>query len=234
MHPPTNAPSPTPPERTTRSGVAAAATLLGSTGLAAPGHACPAIEPDASASVSIEIAPGVEDEIRIAVFEDRDQHSRLTDSKCYANVSVELSAFASISSRLDTHGVARAIRESAAALGADTCEVSVWYEDDADDRRIGLLALAFLLALRCQTNRLGLLRLHARSFLLCSFTGGLLRLDALLRVHPALDHRREAGGVVGVLFVRPLHVPGVLEDGDVVLLVDAAAGAFLFPQKSIS
>lgn len=137
MRPPNRPPSPTTPERSTRPGVAFAATLLGSTGLAAPGDACPAIEPDASAAVSIEIAPGVEDEIRIVVFEDRDEHGRLTDSNCYANVSVELSAFPSISSRLDTHGVARAIRESAAALGADTCEVSVWFEDDADDLRIG-------------------------------------------------------------------------------------------------
>lgn len=132
MRPPTRKPSPTPPERATRPGVALAATLLGSTALAAPGEACPVIEPDASASVSIEIAPGVEDAIEIIVFEGRDEEGRIVGSSCYANVSVELSAFPSISSRLDTHGVARAIRESAAALGVDTCEVSVWYED-ADD-----------------------------------------------------------------------------------------------------
>jgi hypothetical protein len=121
----------------TRPGVALAATLLGSTGLAAPGEACPAIEPDASASVSIEIAPGVEDEIQIVFFEDRDETGRVVGSNCYANVSVELSAFPSISNRLDTHGVARAIRESAAALGAATCEVSVWYEDTDDELTLG-------------------------------------------------------------------------------------------------
>ena len=137
MRPPTRQPSPTPPERATRGGVALAATLLGSTGLAAPGEACPAIEPDATASVSIEVAPGVEDEIRIVVFEDRDENGRLTGSNCYANVSVELSAFPSISNRLDTHGVARAIRESAAALGVATCEVSIWYEDAEDALHLG-------------------------------------------------------------------------------------------------
>lgn len=137
MRPPTKNPCPTPPERSTRSGVALAVTLLGSTALASPGDACMAIEPDASASVSIEIAPGVEDEIRIVVFENRDENGRLVSSDCYANVSVELSAFPSISNRLDTHGVARAIRENAVAIGAETCHVSVWYEDAGDELSLG-------------------------------------------------------------------------------------------------
>ncbi len=137
-HPPIPAKDlrPAPPDRAARTGAALVVTLLGSTALATPGDAC-MIEPDASASVSIEIAPGVEDEIQVLLYESRDEHGRLVGSECYANVMVELSAFPSISNRLDTYGVARAIRESAFAIGAQTCDVSVLYEDPRDELELG-------------------------------------------------------------------------------------------------
>ena len=128
---------PTTTDRPARAGVALAATLIGSTALASNGDACVIAEPDASALVSIEVAPGVDDEIEIVVYEERDAEGRVVGSDCYANISVALSAFPSISNRLATHTVARAIQESAAALGAETCDVRIWYEDTEDQLSLG-------------------------------------------------------------------------------------------------
>ena len=46
---------------------------------------------------------------------------------------------------------------------------------------------------------------------------------------PALDHRPEGGGVVGVLLVGELHVARVVQHGDVVRLVDGTVAGVLHP-----
>ncbi|MEM9176580.1 MAG: hypothetical protein AAGC67_15255 [Myxococcota bacterium] len=110
-----------------------AVTMLGSTALVAPTQACMVIEPDASADVSIDLTSGPDQLVRLNVFEERDEEGTVIDRDCYASVQIPLSSFPSISNRLDTRAIAAAIQESAAALGATSCDVTVSYEDPRND-----------------------------------------------------------------------------------------------------
>ena len=122
-----------PTQRLRRSRLALAATLLGTTGLAGTSVACPVAIPDETAAVSIDLAPGVAHDFTVDVFERRNEEGELVGRACYANLMVPLSAFPSVSNRLDTAAVARTIQESAAALGVEACEVTIYYEDPKEE-----------------------------------------------------------------------------------------------------
>jgi len=112
-------------------------TLLGTTGLATPALGCMEIDPDDSAAVSIELGPGTSQDFSVDVFDSRDEEGNVVGRNCYASVAIPLAAFPSVSHRLDTAAVARAIQESAAALGVESCDVSVYYDDPEQELTMG-------------------------------------------------------------------------------------------------
>ena len=112
-----------PSDRSTRTGLALAVSLIGGAAAAPVAQACP----------YIEISAGVDPAIGIAVYETRDENGEVTGSNCYATVEIPVSAFPSVSNRLDTNAIARAIQESASVLGATSCDVTIAYDDPNDD-----------------------------------------------------------------------------------------------------
>ncbi|MGB0619575.1 MAG: hypothetical protein ACPGVZ_08880, partial [Myxococcota bacterium] len=144
MRPPTR-PRPLA-ERPSRTGLALAVTLIGSTATAPDADACRDLGPDATAQVSLALSSDVDPTIGIAVFETRDEEGNVTNRECHANVRIPIDAFPSVSNRIDTNAIARAIQESAAALEAESCGVTISYDDPEDD---------LSLAEECVTARFG-------------------------------------------------------------------------------
>lgn len=135
MRPPT---SDVPRSRAERAQLALAVTLLGTTGFAAESATCMfSPPPDDSATVSIELGSGASQDFTVDVFERRDEEGQVVERSCYATVAMPLSAFPSVSNRLDTGAVARAIQESAVALGVETCDVTVYYDDPEEVLGLG-------------------------------------------------------------------------------------------------
>ena len=144
MRPPTR-PRPLA-ERPSRTGLALAVTLIGSTATAPGADACRDLGPDATAQVSLALTSDADPIIGIAVFETRDEEGNITNRECHANVRIPIDAFPSVSNRIDTNAIARAIQESAAAFEAESCGVTIAYDDPEDD---------LSLAEECVTARFG-------------------------------------------------------------------------------
>ena len=134
MRPPNRPPSPTTPERSTRPGVAFAATLLGSTGLPRPATPARRSSRTASASVSIRSLPG--SKTRSGSSSSRtERSSRGRPRTATARRTSRSSCPRSSRSRaVSTAGVARAwVRRG--ARGRRPRGLGL-VEDDADDLRI--------------------------------------------------------------------------------------------------
>jgi len=104
--------------------------LCAGLGLAVPeaGSACIDVAYDVEESISLEIAPGRNAEVKIGGM------SRAAEGpSCSAWVSVPLSAFPSTRLATRPADVARSLRDAVEKMGATECEVSVLFDNDTGE-----------------------------------------------------------------------------------------------------
>lgn len=94
-----------------------------------PALACMSL-PDDSAQVSLELSPKVSAEIHVSVYEQEATDDEPATRSCYASTMMPLSAFTSVSTRLGTDAVARAVAESVRALALENCEITLYYSTE--------------------------------------------------------------------------------------------------------